>query len=92
MTFTIRYDRVALAELMELRGADRATITKQVREQLAEKPTIVTRRMKEIVRASGERIWQLSVGDYRILYSIDDVNRTVEIMAIGHRMDVYREL
>ena len=85
MTFTIRYDRVALAELMELRGADRATITKQVREQLAEKPTIVTRRRKEIVRASGERIWQLSVGDYRIFYDVDEARREVLLRRVLYK-------
>jgi len=29
-------------------------------------------------------------GDYRILYRIDDVTRTVEVTAIGHRADAYR--
>jgi mRNA interferase RelE/StbE len=29
-------------------------------------------------------------GDYRVIYSIDDQLRTVTIMAIEHRSDVYR--
>jgi mRNA-degrading endonuclease RelE of RelBE toxin-antitoxin system len=29
-------------------------------------------------------------GDYRIVYRIDDRRRTVDILAIGHRADVYR--
>ena len=29
-------------------------------------------------------------GDYRILYLIDDVARTVEVTAIRHRADAYR--
>ena len=33
---------------------------------------------------------RLRIGDYRILYSIDDVLRTVTICAIAHRRDVYR--
>jgi len=28
--------------------------------------------------------------DYRILYSIDDDDRVVEIIKIGHRREVYR--
>lgn len=35
----------------------------------------------------GYRIRQ---GDYRILYTIDDKNRIVDIVKIGHRREVYR--
>jgi mRNA-degrading endonuclease RelE of RelBE toxin-antitoxin system len=30
------------------------------------------------------------VGDYRILYTIDDPARIVEVVAIAHRKDAYR--
>jgi mRNA-degrading endonuclease RelE of RelBE toxin-antitoxin system len=30
------------------------------------------------------------VGDYRVLYTVDDSARMVTIYAIGHRRDVYR--
>jgi mRNA-degrading endonuclease RelE of RelBE toxin-antitoxin system len=29
-------------------------------------------------------------GDYRVVYRIDDRRRRVEVLAIGHRADVYR--
>lgn len=29
-------------------------------------------------------------GDYRIVYSVDDPQRTVTVIKIGHRKDVYR--
>ncbi len=34
--------------------------------------------------------YRLRVGPYRILYSVDDRERVVEITAVGHRRDVYR--
>lgn len=34
--------------------------------------------------------YRLRMGDYRIIYTIDDKNRKVNILAIGHRRDVYR--
>jgi mRNA interferase RelE/StbE len=34
--------------------------------------------------------WRVRVGDYRVLYQIDDRNRTVTIVSIGHRRDAYR--
>jgi mRNA interferase RelE/StbE len=32
----------------------------------------------------------LRVGDYRIIYSVDDDRRTVEVNAVRHRRDAYR--
>lgn len=29
-------------------------------------------------------------GDYRVVYSVDDENRSVTVVKIGHRKDVYR--
>ena len=38
----------------------------------------------------GVHDYRLRVGQYRILYSIDDRERVVEVMAVGHRREVYR--
>jgi len=38
----------------------------------------------------GVQDYRLRVGDYRILYSVDDGKRIVEVIAVGHRRDVYR--
>ena len=34
--------------------------------------------------------WRVRVGNYRVLYQIDDKNRTVTIVSISHRREVYR--
>lgn len=34
--------------------------------------------------------WRIRVGDYRILYEIDDTNQRVIIHRIAHRRDVYQ--
>ena len=34
--------------------------------------------------------YRLRVGDYRILYTVDNVVQIIEIYKIGHRKDVYR--
>ena len=38
----------------------------------------------------GLEQYRLRVGAYRILYTVDDSNHVVEIIAVGHRKDVYR--
>ena len=35
-------------------------------------------------------LFRMRVGDYRVIYRIDDAIRVVEVTRIGHRRDVYR--
>lgn len=37
-------------------------------------------------------LWRMRVGEYRIIYSIDDNHKIVDISVIRHRRDVYRDL
>ncbi len=42
-------------------------------------------------KLSGERNrWRVRVGDYRILYEVDDALQQVLVLRIAHRRDVYR--
>ena len=34
--------------------------------------------------------WRVRVGDYRVIYEIDDQARRVNIMRVKHRRDAYR--
>ena len=34
--------------------------------------------------------WRLKIGDYRVLYEIDNKNRVIKIMKVKHRREVYR--
>jgi mRNA interferase RelE/StbE len=36
--------------------------------------------------------YRLRVGDYRVVYAIDDAERQVIIARVGHRRDVYRRI
>ena len=37
----------------------------------------------------GDDLWRVRVGDYRIIYAIDDTQLIVEIRVIRHRKDAY---
>ena len=54
-------------------------------ERLADTP-----RPAKAEKLAGRPEWRIRVGDYRILYLIDDRNKRITITAIGHRRDVYR--
>ena len=34
--------------------------------------------------------WRMRVGDYRVIYDVDDAQQLVVILAVLHRREVYR--
>ena len=43
------------------------------------------------VKLAGEPdLYRIRVGDYRIIYQVNDLKLTVLVLAIGHRREVYR--
>jgi len=44
----------------------------------------------EKIKSAG--LWRIRKGDYRIVYSIDDSQKLVVILRIGHRREIYRSL
>jgi mRNA interferase RelE/StbE len=37
----------------------------------------------------GDREWRIRIGDYRVVYTIDDTKLLVEVTRIRHRREVY---
>jgi mRNA interferase RelE/StbE len=63
-----------------------------VRERIAERLLTLeeSARPPGIKKLQGQESYRLRVGDYRVLFIVDDQNRLVTIYAIGHRREVYR--
>jgi mRNA interferase RelE/StbE len=40
-------------------------------------------------KLSAQERYRIRQGDYRIVYSIDDESRTVEVVKVGHRSEIY---
>lgn len=79
-------------------------ILPRAQKQLMKLPREVYERVREALQAladeprphgclklTGREGWRIRVGKYRVIYEIDDDSRTVTILDIGHRRDVYRE-
>jgi mRNA interferase RelE/StbE len=39
----------------------------------------------------GQNLWRIRLGDYRVIYSVDDGCRAVDIVAVRHRSEAYRD-
>lgn len=40
----------------------------------------------------AKRLYRLRVGDYRVIYSVDNKGRIIVLILVGHRKDIYRNL
>jgi len=76
----------AAKELESVDGkADRVRIVRAI-QALAGQP-----RGKGSEKLSGaEGRYRVRVGDYRVVYAIDDDGHSVDVVKIGHRREVYR--
>ena len=39
----------------------------------------------------GQDLWRIRLGDYRVIYLLDDGRRTVDVVAVRHRSEAYRD-
>jgi mRNA interferase RelE/StbE len=83
--FQITFARSARKELEHLRDPLLSRIFRSI-EALGRNPRPPGCRRLE----GADDLWRVRVGDYRIVYSIDDARRLIDISAIRHRSDVYR--
>jgi mRNA interferase RelE/StbE len=51
-----------------------------------------TPRPKGVEKIKSAGLWRVRQRDYRIVYDIDDSQKTVIILRIGHRREIYRSL
>jgi mRNA interferase RelE/StbE len=83
MSYRLLILRRAQKELAALPRQIYLRIQKELRE-LANQP-----RPSGCRKLTGRDGWRIRVGDYRIIYEIDDANTSLTILHVGHRKDVY---
>ena len=83
--YSIVFARSARRELERLNDPISSRILKRI-ESLASSPRPSGCRKLE----GTENLWRVRVGDYRIIYAVDDLTRMVDITCIRHRRDAYR--
>lgn len=83
--YAITFARSARRELEKIDRPIARRILAKI-EELSEEPRPVG--CQKLRGESG--LWRLRVGDYRVVYGVDDGRRLVDIVAVGHRREVYR--
>ena len=83
--YDLRIKPSAVKEIETIsRRADRRRVVRKI-QSLAEDA-----RPPGCTRLSGREEYRIRQGAYRIIYSVDDEERVVLIVKVGHRKDVYR--
>jgi len=82
--YTVRLKRSAERELRRLPRDNIPRILSRM-QQLASQP-----RPPGCKKLTGEEEYRVRQGDFRILYTVDDQQRLVEVVKIAHRREVYR--
>jgi mRNA interferase RelE/StbE len=83
--YRVTFTRSARRELERLSETMVARIWPRI-EELATIP-----RPPGCVKLVGSNnLWRIRVGDYRVVYAIEDAARIVDIIAVRHRREAYR--
>ena len=84
MAYSIKLEQSVISnDLASIPKSQKEKIKKAIRERLSEEPV----KLGKPLRYSLGGLRRLRVGDWRIIYRIND--RVVEIVKIGNRKDVY---
>lgn len=79
------HPRVA-RDLARLPKALQARVSERI-DHLAREP-----RPRGCEKLVGPEAYRLRIGDYRVLYEVDDKTRKVYLVRVAHRREVYRSL
>ncbi|MCW3107403.1 MAG: addiction module toxin, RelE/StbE family [Segetibacter sp.] len=85
--YKVVFSKVAAKELRHLPNNEvKRVITKSQELQSEPRPP----GCKKLV-GEKEDLWRVRVGDYRIIYSIEDAVFIIDIRRVGHRKDIYNK-
>ncbi len=83
--YEVLLERRAERDLKQLEAKDFHGIIREIKA-LAENPRPPGCRKL----AASESDWRIRIGDYRVIYEIDDKARTIKVMRVRHRREAYR--
>ena len=86
MTYTVLLERKAEEELKSLP----AQILRRIDRSLQSLATEPVSRKATKLKGKNSEGWRIRVGDYSILYTIDEERKIINVYRIKHRREAYR--
>lgn len=85
MKYAVLFTKSAIKDLLEIPNADVARILEKI-DHLTDNPRPTGSKK---LKGSMDLFWRIRVGNYRVIYTIEDIIKVVDIIAIGNRKDIY---
>jgi len=83
-SYAVELRRSAIKELDALAKADLSRVISRI-QALGANP-----RPPGAEKLTGAEQYRIRQGVYRVLYEVDDARRTITVVKVGHRREVYR--
>jgi len=88
LAWTLRLSETAKRQLRKLDSSNAQVILRYLNRVVQE--TSDPRERGSGLRANLAGLWRYRVGDYRVIFSIEDHELVILVLQIGHRRDVYQ--
>lgn len=85
MSYTVLIERRALKQLKRIPPPHHERIKKAVRA-LSEDP-----RPADAAKLTGRSAWRIRIGEYRVIYEINDEDDSILVVVLGPRGEVYKQ-
>jgi mRNA interferase RelE/StbE len=85
MPYQIIIEKTAQKDILKINRSAQITITQAI-SLLADEP-----RPTGCIKLKGREAWRIRVGDYRVIYEINDKILIVKVVTVSHRRDVYKK-
>lgn len=82
--YSIEYTKEAVKDLKCFKRNEQQQIVDGINVQLRYQPTVETRNRKQM-RSNSMAEWELRLGEFRVLYNVDEEVLIVEIQRIGEK-------
>jgi len=82
--YKIEIKKSAFKELNKISFKDLKKVLKKIQD------LSITPRPQGCIKLTNQENYRIRVGNYRILYSIEDDILTIYVVKIGHRKNIYR--
>ena len=83
----------------------RITFIRSAEKEIEKLPSKIVRKISPVIddlandprprgskklKGRDEILWRVRIGDYRVIYLIEDVIKIIEVRKVGHRKDIYQ--
>jgi len=84
-SYKIEVSLTAEKQLRKLSQKDQISVLKRIQELSGDPRSNHSRKLR-----GQNNVYRVRVGNYRILYSVEDKHLIIIILKVGHRRDAYR--